>query len=412
MLPYFYVMSFTEKGVGGGNALTLAMVASVVANVSGLMTGGLYLFLKSNTLSVISPRDKAGEYQSRKLKYKIRRTEDDDFDGHMLDHVRGQGGLRRMNSDASLISNEKEQELWDERRRPTSSIYDDQVPNPLRSHSVYPMSGMPRAPEPAKFSVMSSALGHMRKRSYSLFPGSLRTKSYAPSTKSYAPSTKSSVTLLPSTTYSPNSNDSAMATLRPPPSMRALTGGRHRRDSSLVSTATVQIGLRFSNMEDMPPVVNNNNSTDTKVYHLDCPKLRDKDKDSPLSGRPAALDSPIKSPSKEDDDAVEDGSPKRNPWMKTLPAVPATDVAPIYIRDEDDSDGDDDGDDDDYEKNQDEITLRPKVYSPQGPTKTKVASPRGVGFTMLTSSATSKPSSGSTSPPPKPAGAATKSDWI
>ncbi|KAK0638668.1 hypothetical protein B0T16DRAFT_431796 [Cercophora newfieldiana] len=391
MIPFFYAMVFVEPEGRGGNALNLAMVASVVANVSGLMTGGLYLFLKSNTLSTIGPRDKVGEYEKRRLKYKIRRAEDDDFDGHMLDHVRGPKGLRRMNSDASLISNEKEEEIWDE-----------PVPNPLRSHSVYPMNGMPRAPEPAKFS-MSSAFGHMRKKSYSLFPGSDRTKSYAPSAKSFALSTKSSVALLPATTYSPNSN---IANLKPPPSMKALTSGRHRRDSSLVSTATVQIGLRFSNVNDMPPVVvKNTEVADTKVYHLDCPKLRAQGEGSPRSGRPTALVSPIRDSTaeKDDDTLVEDAAPRRSPRMKTLPPVPAG-GAPIQIETDDESDYESD-----YEDEKGEITLRPKVYDPRSPTKTRLASPKGVGFTMLTNSATSKPS-GSTTPPPKAAGA--KSDWI
>lgn len=393
MIPWFYVMVF-YKPDERPNALNLAMVASVVANVSGLMTGGLYLFLKSNTLSTIGPRDKVGEYEKRRLKYKIRRAEDDDFDGHMLDHVRGPKGLRRMNSDASLDSNEKEAEAWDER------VYNEPVPNPLRSHSVYPMNGMPRAPEPAKFS-MSSAFGHMRKKSYSLFPGSDRAKSYAPSTKS-------SVTLLPATTYSPTSNAAAIANLKPPPSMKALVGGRHRRDSSLVSTATVQIGLRFSNVNDMPPVVKNIEVPDTKVYHLDCPKLREKAEGSPRSGRPTALVSPVMDSSmerKEDDTLVEDVSPKRSPRMKTLPPVPAPGTT-TQVDSDDESDYESD-----YGDEKGEITLKPKIYNPQSPTKTKLASPRGVGFTMLTNNATSKPS-GSTTPPPKAANGTTKSDWI
>ncbi|KAK0614103.1 hypothetical protein B0T14DRAFT_436593 [Immersiella caudata] len=403
MIPYFYVMVFIDQGDGQGNALNLAMVASVVANVSGLMTGGLYLFLKSNTISTIGPRDKVGEYESRKLKYKIRRAEDDDFDGHMLDHVRGQKGLRRMDSDASLISNEKDTEYWAERGRPASSVYNEPVPNPLRSHSVYPMNGMPRAPEPAKFS-MSSAFGHMRKKSYSLFPGSDRTKSYAPSTKS-------SVTLLPATTYSPtpSANESSIANLKPPPSMRALTNGRHRRDSSLVSTATVQIGLRFSNVDDMPqPLVKTNDVPDTKVYHLDCPKLREKGEGSPRSGRPTALDSPIRSPSKEtsEDDRVTDEAPKRNPRMKTLPPVPAPGETPVQVESESDSDYESE-----YEQDKGEITLKPKIYNPQSPTKTRLPSPKGVGFTMVTNKPAAKPS-GSTTPPPKPTNASVKSDWI
>jgi len=377
------------------------MVASVVANVSGLMTGGLYLFLKSNTLSTIGPRDKVGEYERRKLKYKIRRADDSDIDTHSyrMKNV----GLRRMDSDASLISNEKDEEFKDlQGGRRTSSIYDDQIPNPLRSHSVYPMNGMPRAPEPAKFSSMSSAFNHMRKRSYSLFPGS-------------AAGTKTSFTLLPATTYSPNSKEAAADALKPPPSMRALTSRRHRRDSSLVSSATVQIGLRFSSVDDMPPVAQTSVAkNDTKVYHLDCPKLRDKEKDSPLSGRPAALNTPISSPT--DDGTLVDDSLLRDPVkdakMKTLPPVPNPKGAPVVIEDESDC-SDDDEEDEEDEEDHIQVTLSPNVYNPQSPTKAKLPSPRGVGFTMLTNSATAaaKPASGSASPQ-KPAAATTKSDWI
>lgn len=417
MIPYFYVITFTdqtnEQGNDQGNALMLAMVAAVVANVSGLMTGGLYLFLKSNTLSTIGPRDKAGEYERRKAKYKIRRAEDDDFDSHMLDHVRGQMGLRRMDSDASYMSTEKEAEAWEDRRRPASSVYEEPVPNPLRSHSVYPLSGMPRAPEPAKFS-MSSAFGHMRKKSYSLFPGSdrsIRTKSYAPSAKSYAPSTNSSVTLLPATTYAPLGGQSSVANLKPPPSMKALTSGRHRRDSSLVSTATVQIGLRFSNVDDMPAVVKDNNVDDTKVHHLNCPKLRAQAQgEGSPGGRPTALISPIRASSPAQDDTIEDAAPKRNPKMKTLPPVPKQGDVPAAAE----SDGESDYESV-YEEEKGEITLRPKVYNPQSPTKARLPSPKGVGFTMVSPVAASKPSGSRSPPPTKAAGTpptTTKSDWI
>jgi len=378
---------------GGPDALTLGMIASVVVNVSGLMTGGLYLFLKSNTISTIGPRDKVGEYERRKLKYKIRRADEPDSDGHMLNYVRGQRNLGRVDSDLSLIGDEKEEEFRDERRRPSSSVYEEPLPNPLGSHSVYPMPTMPRAPEPARFSAMSSALNHMRKRSYSLFPGGV-------------PSAKSSIALLPATTYSPNtkSNAADLDALKPPPSMRALTNGRHRRDSSLVSSATVQIGLRLSSVDDMPPVVKTQAvANDTKVYHLDCPKMKNKDNASPLSGRPMALLTPVSSPTEED--TLVDDSPRRNPVkdarMKTLPPVPGLNVA---VPD----DGLSSDEDDDLKDN--EITLSPNVYNPQSPTKAKLASPRGVGFTAhKTNPSPTKPNSGSVSPSKA---ATAKSDWI
>ncbi|KAK3325517.1 hypothetical protein B0H66DRAFT_127310 [Apodospora peruviana] len=367
MIPYFFVMSFVDQRGGNSNALTLSMIASVVANVSGLMTGGLYLFLKSNTLSTIGPRDKVAEYERRRQKYKIRHYEprdEDSHDAHMMQPVAGSGSLRRVDSDASLISTEKEEEA----RRPPSSTYSGQGPNPLRSNAVYPTSIIPRTPEPAKLSSMSPAIGHMRKRSYSLFPNN-------------APSIKS-VTLLPATTYSPNTKESAADRLQPPPSMRNLAN-RHRRDSSLISSATVQIGLRLSSVEDMPPVAQNKViAGDGQVHTLDCPNIQ-KDKILSPNRRPAALNTSFDA-----QPALPDESPKRDPVknakMKTLPPVPRTD------------DGESDGEDDtavesDSDSEKAVETLSPTVYSP---VKTaKLPSPRGVGFGMP-STATGKTNSG------------------
>ncbi|KAK0728122.1 hypothetical protein B0T26DRAFT_639809 [Lasiosphaeria miniovina] len=395
MIPYFYAMAFISQRGGNGTHLTLSMVASVVANVSGLMTGGLYLFLKSNTLSTIGPRDKVGEYEKRKLKYKIRLADSNDVDrdngsdSHMMHRVTGLGSLRRTDSDASLVSAEKVEDIQDDNQSLASTTFSGRNPNPLRSNAIYPTPGMPKAPEPAQFSSMASAMGHVRKRSYSLFPNN-------------SPAAKSSLTLLPATTYSPNTKESAADSLKPPPSMRNLVFGRHRRDSSLVSSATVQIGLRFSSVEDIPPVVTSTAAAaDSHVYDLECPLVQ-KEKEAAAQKRPAALDiSPASTPTLEEYD---DDTPKRDPVkdarMKTLPPVPRRNTAPPV----------DEGQ-----------TLSPSIYSPSSPTKLKLPSPRGVGFSMPVA----KPNNGGSpsSPPlptpvrratddsgPKPA--KSKGDWI
>ncbi|KAK3378446.1 hypothetical protein B0H63DRAFT_247591 [Podospora didyma] len=401
MLPYFFAMAFISQRNSNGNHLTLAMVASVVANVSGLMTGGLYLFLKSNTLSTISPRDKAGEYERRKLKYKIRRADDTDLDGgfdsHIMNPVTGPGSLRRTESDSSLISTEKVEDSQAESRSLASTAtYTGQDPNPLRSNAVYPPSSMPKKPEPARFSAMSSAIGHMRKRSYSLFPNN-------------APSIKSSFTLLPATTYSPfAAKERQDDSLKPPPSMRNLAMRGHRRDSSLISSATVQIGLRLSSVEDMPPVVTNTVAVrDPHVYDLECPLVAQEKAEAAAHKRPAALDTSVGSPrSIEIEVEVEDDSPKRDPVrdakMKTLPPVPNRQSIKTAV---------DEGE-----------MLSPSIYSPVSPSKLKLPSPRGVGFTMPRS----KSNAGTNSPrsPPMrspsrrateddgPTPAKAKGDWI
>ncbi|KAM7204340.1 hypothetical protein V8F33_001642 [Rhypophila sp. PSN 637] len=376
MIPYFFTMSFIDQRSGNSNALTLSMIASVVANVSGLMTGGLYLFLKSNTLSTIGPRDKVTEYEKRRAKYKIRRYDpdnDDSYDDQIINPVGGPGSLRRMDSEASLVPNEKEDESRDsEPRRPVSPQYSIQGPNPLRSNAVYAETDIPRAPEPARVSN-SQVTGHVRKRSYSLFPNN------APSIKSF--------TLLPATTYSPNSKPKGADALKPPPSMKNLMV-RHRRDSSLVSSATVQIGLRLSSVEDMPPVVKTTVAApDTHVYSLECPELQKERLLSP-NKRPAKLNTNVSS--FESQPAIVDDTPKRDPVksakMKTLPPVPKP------AGDESDEEGDQTAVESDDGASEVLVTLSPKVYSPvKSNNNNKLPSPRGVGFSLP---ATSKPSSG------------------
>lgn len=380
MIPYFFSIAFIDQRSGNSNALTLSMIASVVANVSGLMTGGLYLFLKSNTLSTIGPRDKVTEYERRRQKYKIRRYDpdnEDSYDAQITNPVGGPGSLRRMDSEASLVSDEKGEELGDPAPgRPVSPQYNLGGPNPLRSNAVYPESEIPRAPEPARIST-TPTIGHMRKRSYSLFPNK------APSVKSF--------TLLPATTYSPNAKETGANHLKPPPSMKNLIS-RHRRDSSLVSTATVQIGLRLSSVADIPPVAKNTVVVpDTNVYPLECPNIQKEKMLSP-NKRPAKVNMSLESqPAVVDDSTLVDETPIRDPVktarMKTLPPVPRT-----AGEDSDDDLADDTAVESDGASEVEVLeTLSPKVYSPVKSKSNKLPSPRGVGFRVP---AAPKPSSG------------------
>jgi hypothetical protein len=402
MIPFFFMLAFSDQSdpSNGPQTLNLAMIGSVAASVSGLMTGGLYLFLKSNTLSTIGPKNKAGEYERQRMKHTIRRygsnASDPDFNGHMMQPVAGPRGLRSMNSEASLISNEKEDEagLEAQSNAPASSEYNAQHLNPLRSN---PSLRIPRAPEPAQMS--SSGIGHMRKRSYSLFPNG-------------NPSLKSSATLLPSTTYTPMANarpirdaESALDNLKPPPSIRNLAMGRfgHRRDSSMISSATVQIGLRLSNINDMLPMPA---PIDPDVISLECPKEKKQvgRRPSPLTtSEPAAaltLDTTVST--------IPDASPKRNPVkdarMKTLPPVPIPGQA--ITTDDGYSSNYDDEEDEEEEQVQ---TLSPTVYN-SSPTKPKPATP---GFTLP--STRFNASNSPRSPPRRTAtgdAPQTKADWI
>ncbi|KAK3501605.1 hypothetical protein B0T13DRAFT_396628 [Neurospora crassa] len=224
------------------HALNLSMVTTVVANISGLMTGGLYLFLKSNTISTIGPKNKDADYENRREGYnKTERYESGglDFDSHIMRPVTSPGQVRRMGSNASLLRTAKDKA----ENSPTTPTF------------------LFRAPTIPQHAQTPSAASHIRKESYSLFP-------------KRPPTTRPSATPLPSITYAPAASQLADAdTLKPPPSMGFLAARGHRRNSSLCSSATVQIGLRLSSVEDVSPLL----SPGTDVHTISCPKHNQKD---------------------------------------------------------------------------------------------------------------------------------------
>jgi hypothetical protein len=389
MVPFFFNLSFFDQRSPDSQALDLSLVASVVANVSGLMTGGLHLFLRSNTLSTIGPKDKWEESDRQKLKRDIRvwgpgsGGSSSNYSSRTVQPVSAPRPLQRTNSEETLI-HEKEEEAMIE--SPTSLTYEKT--NPLRSNAVYAMATPPRAPEPARITTSQTPRAHAQTSSYSLFPD-----------KSSAASTKS-VTLLPATTYSPGGSTiaslakapDAFDALKPPPSFQ----GRHRRDSSMVSSATVQIGLRFSNVEDMPPL-NSRYFQDThKVYNLDCPNARNESGSSSM--RPSPLNTLHANKAQDDeeydyDESIYSRDPEKDAKMKTLPPVPNSaaakdvDLAPLM--------------------------LSPTVYKPESPTsRTKLPSPKGVGFNAPQRSNTNRGSPTTPSQAMRSAGGATKGDWI
>lgn len=291
MIPYFYVIAFDGQRK---HALNLSMIAAVVANISGLMTGGVYLFLKSNTSSTIGPKTHDSEYENRREGYnKAERYESSglDFDSHIMRPVTSPEKVRRVGSNASLIRTARDEEAEYSPVTPTILFRAPTIPEPAAQ--------IPSTP---------SAANHMRKESYSLFP-------IRPSPTAARPSAP----LLPSTTYTPASSSSSSSklhdvtdTLKPPPSMGFLAARGHRRNSSLVSHATVQIGLRLSSVENVPPLL----SPGTDVHGIDCPKLGRKNtiiperrqKQQPLRPLITDFDTPINQ-----------GFPRRDPMTYTEP---------------------------------------------------------------------------------------------
>ncbi|KAK1989360.1 hypothetical protein LZ30DRAFT_576139 [Colletotrichum cereale] len=326
LIPFFFNLSFTEQRGATGQALTLAMIASVVANVSGLMTGGLHLFLRSNTLSTIGPRqNEKWESERNKLKAGIRVYSggNDDYENHMMNPVGRAQSLRRMDSTDSLVP-EKEEEA-----RIESPSGSPTYASPLRSNAVWQPAPL-RAPEPAQVPTYQIPKAHARKRSYSLFPTEQQNNT-------------KSITLLPAKTYAPGAmtlDEDDMMALQPPPRIHPQ-GIRHRRDSSLASSATVQIGLRLSNVDDMPPLNSQYFQNNASVNSLNCPNDQDADalkRPSPLAQVDVNSDSD--SSDSEEDDTLVSSPPQQ-------------------------------------------LTLSPAVYRPESPQRTRVTSPQGVGFNNL-----------------------------
>ncbi|KAH6655119.1 hypothetical protein BKA67DRAFT_226745 [Truncatella angustata] len=354
LVPFFAYLTFSNPNDNdGNNGLTLSMIAQVVANVSGLMNGGLHLCFRANIISTIAPKDKLAEYERQQLKHKIRKADPGyDFSSIALQPVSSPKTLQRVDSEETLVKRyEKDEEALIE--SPSTKAY-EYSPTPLRSNGVFPTISIPRAPEPAELPNATPSISFPKRRpstSYSLFPNQNIANTQ-------------SITILPPTTYSPveNNNNSLFDdfnSLKPPPSIKS----RHLRNSSLVSSATVQIGLRFSNVADMPPMAASNVKNAERVHNLDCPKA--------IRPTPMASFSPASEPVSPFEPSspisqVSSRDPVKNARMKTLPPVPRQvtlmQETPLAPEDEEGS-----------------LTLSSAVYRPESPTK-KVPSPKGVGF--------------------------------
>ncbi|KAL8421945.1 hypothetical protein RB596_002630 [Gaeumannomyces avenae] len=395
LLPFFYHMAFIDQRDPRFQGLTLSVVASVVTEVSGVVTGGLHLFLRSSTVTAIAPREKIDD-DHQKLKTQIRRGKPDD---DASDYgITSPNGLRRMESESSMASRyEKDIEA--------SSPYDTKEDDAL----------YPQPPKPSHLSAYSPVQPE---------PPRTRTKSVSSVLSVFRPkSTRQSNTLLPATTYSPGGTAVKphrfdFSTLKPPPSMKTLGVGRHRRDSSIASHITVQLGLRLSNLDNISPMeprrscdtsspcgddgpcmstiplVNQtgmgmgSSSAGLRLQPQLMPTPKLVPKPSPLTRAvyvPPTVESDIDSDKFSlDDDAVMTSSrtptrlappvveePKRSPVVVTIPASVASPrplPQPVLAIQQEESSAP-------------LLTLSPTVYSPNGGAQSKLVSPRGVGFT-------------------------------
>ncbi|EEY18125.1 conserved hypothetical protein [Verticillium alfalfae VaMs.102] len=220
MIPFFYAIVFNDLRTAGSQPLNLSMIASVVANLSGLLTGGLHLFLRANCLATIGAREQC-EKDRRKLKEGIRVWPGD------YDYNSNAGSPSRSRAPERLDSSVAYGKMEEERiESPTGTpTYDSRNAPRLPALRTPTVPSGPTIVEPTPpASTLQVIKDQIRKSTYSLFP---RDSSGA-----------RSFTLLPATTYSPNAttprgekfvdNDDDMQSLVPPPLVHA-GGVRHRR---------------------------------------------------------------------------------------------------------------------------------------------------------------------------------------
>lgn len=289
------------------------MMASVVSNVNGLMVAGLHLFLRSQNSA---PGNNPSEYESKKSVYDPR----DPFDDHRgsnvsLQPVNGSGtqGRERCDSISALLH---AADVEEGRSIASSRSYGAASHGPASPKIFIPSS--PTYPEPTQPPSETSP-SQMRKQSYSAFP--------------HDSSPVAVAGVLPATTYSPMTSKPARDTWKPPPIVKPWTFKGHKRDSSITSTATVQIGIRLSNVDDYIP----RKSTDTDIAYV--PEVPHVSEMPPLPvNRPsplAAVDTMSEAEyyTSEYEDAgiiLDDPQPRRrsskDSRMKTLPPVPRSPV--------------------------------------------------------------------------------------
>jgi hypothetical protein len=241
VIPFFITLNLHRE------SLKTSMMGTVVLNLSGLMTGLLQLFLRTNTAATsFKPKNTPG-WGSIKHEVRLWGPNELGFGGHLLQPVSGPDNSSRPQSRASLYSIEKDRAMSLDSLSSPPLMKAKIAYNPLAAHAVSLKSPF-TSQKPLPSSM--TAVTHARKKSYSLFPtdgGDVSpTKSQVPSVAVTAAAESNENPFLdPPPQVRPAESVYSIRSLLPPPALFSK-GIRERRDSSTLSTATVQIGLRLS----------------------------------------------------------------------------------------------------------------------------------------------------------------------
>ncbi|KAE9374059.1 hypothetical protein N431DRAFT_335785 [Stipitochalara longipes BDJ] len=291
VIPYFGSL------VGAPGDIKLAMMATVVLNLSGLMSGLLQLFLRSNTVATSFGTKQGRQWDRKKHQIRIFGPNELAMHNHLVDPVTGPRSQRelssRATSRASLMGVEKGRAISMESLSTSPTLN-----NPFSPKSFDEIGDMPSRPGPA--AGFKSSRGHSRAPSYSLFPpeGSSPSKGQQPTS-----------------VYD-------ISDLAPPPVVHYTGGPRHRRDSSIASSATVQIGLRISHAPS---------PSREDMNAMPLPSTTYKFTSSPT--KPATTTLPSTSYAAAPLPSTTYGNNSNNPFLATAPAArPAPPPSPLKIQ--------------------------------------------------------------------------------
>jgi hypothetical protein len=305
--------------------LVTSMMATVILNLHGLMAGFLQMFLRSNTAKTsFKPKGMRGwGHECHRIRFWG--PNELGFDGHMLQPVSGPPSPASIGSRASLIEDEKRRPLsTDSIRSPVQGDNPDTVGKPAgKAANKSPNLATLIKPEAATLERKPTKC-HQRKPSYSLFPLDSNTidknvkQELQTSFIWKVPESRIKHTMAGIFRPSPFQRQTAEPALgandflAPPPPLFAGNSSRHRRDSSIQTSVTVEIGLRLSHA---PPELQLPSPPRSRRAS---PLLRLQTNLSPIFSRSPLALSPLRSDTMRSPLSAE----QRAARMKTLPPIP------------------------------------------------------------------------------------------
>lgn len=250
IVPFFAVLTFGDYNSTKHARFKLSMVAMVAANLTGITNGAVYLFLRSCQFGSIG-RKGYYEVDRRQFKKKIRLWAP--IYNRQIEEPVGPPAQRAWSPDSFDNISAVDEIIYSPRGIPQQQVTAPAAPAVPAPAVLAEAPGTqvekPPSPRPG-LPASPKRKSHVRKTSYSIFPQ----QTPVPPTLSVPPSRLVS-RVPPYTEWSARDVESYYETDYTPldeiPPAFGTSG--HDRKSSIGTSATIQIGMRFSNFRDYRP---------------------------------------------------------------------------------------------------------------------------------------------------------------